>query len=407
MDSTDNNQQTAIQQNNTQITGLYRISDIDKFNIARIDGIKTNFLMSFTALSPNSAQTQLSDILSNMQEVIQKYFSDVDIRKHTVKIGNEDIDFFTLKEYAKMNLQSKDLIRTIAENAFNIYNHFTKIIGVAIPTSKKNVKKKLISRLFSLIPNKNKAFYDNMMLGYKNFLKLDYRYKNSLGNLAFYCISEMPKYDLNCNILMVGSARIGKSTHFLHGARRIYSARWKKSLDEVDLELINNGWVFDKIIYSKEQGLEPIMKSKESVIGVDELYFVADRRNSMNTKQVEYTGKINAYASNNNTIFNLIQNLSDVDTRVYSSTNVLYLEYERGRALLYIKSKNFPIIKDTYEFEKFAKNPELLGDMNTALDHLKRIPSYIGEVRYSNMEGNVLYNTYKTRKDKFQKDEAG
>jgi hypothetical protein len=186
----------------------------------------------------------------------------------------------------------------------------------------------------------------------------------------------MSNYDLNADILFIGVGRVGKSTEAIQYTRRIYSAKWNKPLTEVDKELIHNGWIFDKVIYDKTSVLAPLKTSKKEVILIDEAYFLADRRESLNPQQIKFIKWNNAYASNNNIVMSLIQDLTDLDSRIYSKANVINLLYERGSCLNYVRSKNFPIIKQTNEFEKFNKKARLLNDYQSALYQLRKLPSY-------------------------------
>lgn len=208
----------------------------------------------------------------------------------------------------------------------------------------------------------------------------------------------MKNYDLDFNAVIIGSARGSKSTLLLQLARRIYANDFKMPLNRVDLELIQNGWVYDKIIYTKKQGFAPLKSFKNEVIGLDDAILIGDRRSSMDQQQIKFNSWLNYYASNNNRVFSLIQNLSDLDYRLYSKANAIFLVYERGRALVYIKPKNFPIIKDTYDFDRFVKSPYLLNNEDTGLFYLKRLHSYVGAFSFKDLSGNSLYQAYLTHK---------
>ena len=97
----------------------------------------------------------------------------------------------------------------------------------------------------------------------------------------------MQNYDLNFNGLIIGAARASKSTLMLQMVRRIYAQKLKVPINTVDSELINpklpnspDAWVFKNIIYNKKQALIPFKTNHGQVIAGDEMYFVADRRNS-------------------------------------------------------------------------------------------------------------------------------
>jgi hypothetical protein len=220
-------------------------------------------------------------------------------------------------------------------------------------------------------------------------------------NYSCYAISQMPKYDLDFNSVIVGAARTGKSVLLLQKARRIYASKWNIPLNKVD-EALSFMWVKDHIIYDKQNGLIPFKKFKSEVIAVDEAYFVADRRESMQKQQVEYTKNINKYASNNNMGFTLIQDLTDLDSRIYSKANEINLIDQRGSAYLYCRSKRYPIVKDTYQFEKFQKYAYLLMNNSVASSNLRGLPNFIKKIHWQDMQGNILYDAYLEQKKKFQ-----
>ena len=133
-----------------EIKGVYTISDIDKFNIAHIETVKTNYLLNLSTFDPEESREQLLDLLSIMQMYLEKYFSVDQINKQTVNIAGKLYTFYDLKNVAE-SVAENTIMRLVAQNAFNIYNHFAKIIGVEIPTTKSNPKKR--SPRPSLFPN--------------------------------------------------------------------------------------------------------------------------------------------------------------------------------------------------------------------------------------------------------------
>lgn len=380
-----------------EIKGIYNINDIDKIiSLSTIEGTKTKLLLNLNQLSPRVAQDQLVDLLSTMlSNVLEKYFGDDNnkqIKTYFVKINNKDYNFYQLKAMASSNTNSIVYIRSVAENSFSIYNHFARILGVEIATTKVN-KKRLIDSLFGLIPNKNEAFYKDIYDGYAQFLKLD-RYSDVMRNFIPYCIARMKDFDLDFNGLIIGAARGSKSTSMLQYARRIYSWDYKLPLLKVDIELIRNGWVNDDIIYSQAQGFTPIKTHKNAVIALDDAILVSDRREAMNPMQIKFLKYVNFFASNNNRIFSLIQNLEDLDVRTYSKANLVFLTYERGSQFVYMKNQNFPIIRDTFQFEKFKKAPYLLNSPILGHHHLTSLHSFLTEVTFDNLQGNSLYDVY-------------
>lgn len=224
-------------------------------------------------------------------------------------------------------------------------------------------------------------------------------------NYISYSLSELSNYDLDGHILVLGTARVGKSTLTLQIARRYYSNKYQQNLQYVDTSLIQSKWYDSNIIYSREQGFSPLKNNKKEFIQVDDAVLLADKRGSMLPDQSKFLGKMNFYASNNNLIATLIQNLADLDSRLYSKANLVIIVYERGKALVYAKPKNFPIVRDTFDFDFIQKHTYLLNQgERRSLYNLKRIRSYIGEIRFKSLADNPLYKKYLQKKSKEQKD---
>ena len=76
-----------------------------------------------------------------------KYFRPDDVTRYVINISGKFYNFYDLKQICDTGIEDLFIIRTVAENSFNIYNHFAKQIGVAIPRTRRNPRKKLVDRL--------------------------------------------------------------------------------------------------------------------------------------------------------------------------------------------------------------------------------------------------------------------
>lgn len=136
--------------NITDIKGVFNINEIDKFSLAKIETMQREFTLNIGSVNTNDAKDTLSNILSEQQRIIEKYFkttkpdgsTDNALEKYKVAIDGKLYNFYDLKRGLAEFGDDDDVIRVISENTFNIYDHFVKILGQEIPTIKKNVKKK-------------------------------------------------------------------------------------------------------------------------------------------------------------------------------------------------------------------------------------------------------------------------
>jgi|SRR5579872_1836874 len=146
----DNNTDKEVTQD---VQGIFTIADIDKFNISRIESVKTNLLLNIDSMRLSDLQSQYMDLSSAMLTVLEKYFSQDAIKAKKTTIDGIEYSFYDLKEATKMNL-NRTLIRIVAENSIYIYNSFMIQIGVAIPTSKTSKKKDSSNPFTRLSPTK-------------------------------------------------------------------------------------------------------------------------------------------------------------------------------------------------------------------------------------------------------------
>jgi hypothetical protein len=375
---------------------------IDVYKLAELEQSKTTFLKNISAFTPEQAQTQLNDLFNALIEVMEKYFMGQDGNTDEIKkFKVSDLDFYEYKKLIKG--ADIELLSIIANKGFAIYNHFARIMGVALKMTTNNPKKKLIECLFGTIENYNDAFADKLLLNYKSALYLT-KLPDNMFSLYNYCLSEMPKNDLDSNNLIIGFSRIGKSTFTIDACRYIYCFKMLKTLDYIDNYLTEYRFINKNFVFNKRQSLEDMIKTKYAEpIVADEGYLIADKRSSMQLEQYKLTETYNTYASNNNIEFTQIQNLTDIDQRYINKANSITLLTARGDANLYSTFKGFAIIKEDYGFDYLQKNSWLLWDRTTGLDSLKIPHSFISnDISWSKMANSPLYNSYTRAKHGYQ-----
>lgn len=236
-------------------------------------------------------------------------------------------------------------------------------------------------------------------------------------NYLAYALSRMAEHDLDANVLIFGFARIGKSTLLLQFIRKIYSFRLgymayypnknNHFKGKIDQWLIDQEFVHNHLVYDSKQSLKDIFKKyQKEVIGSDEGYLTADRRESMGGQSIKLTQVVNAYAYCRNINFTLIQNLSDIDKRYVEKSNVAVMITERSGALVFAKNQNFPIIKSYYGFERFIDDPDLIANYDTGKHNFKRLKSFISTLSWRKLAkldangdidmatANPFYKTY-------------
>ncbi|MEM3845264.1 MAG: hypothetical protein QXU98_06135, partial [Candidatus Parvarchaeota archaeon] len=117
---------------------------------------------------------------------------------------------------------------------------------------------------------------------------------------------------------------------------------------------------------------------------------------------------INAFANKNNIIYTNIQNSADLDTSLINKANVFIMIYKRGYALAFAKSKNFPIVRTSYDFERYQKDLYLLKTKDIGIANLKRNPNYLFKIKWWDLETSdkvyerEMWNFYKMQKAKWQ-----
>lgn len=212
----------------------------------------------------------------------------------------------------------------------------------------------------------------------------------------------MPPLNIDAKIVIVGTTRIGKSMQQIQFARRITSAKNMINLGAADKILIKSNYSTENIIYSQKQSIDHYKKFTNSVLSFDETYLTMDRREAMAQGNINVTRYLDIFASQLNITFALAQDLTDLDQRVINKATALILDYERGGGLLFAKGRSFPIIKQTFDFDRLQKYPRMLRDKKIGIHNLKKVMGYIGKITWDDEPHNLLYMTHVEYKKMWQ-----
>jgi hypothetical protein len=140
--------QTENRTTSDKSEGIYTISDIDKFTIARIENVKVNYTLNLTTLSSQEMIDQLDDLFSSMLVILEKYFSK-ELEDYKITTGKTEMNFYQIKHTVDgirlMNIESLTtpmyLCRKTAELGINVWDYFMRKLGVQIATKKLSQKK--------------------------------------------------------------------------------------------------------------------------------------------------------------------------------------------------------------------------------------------------------------------------
>ena len=200
----------------------------------------------------------------------------------------------------------------------------------------------------------------------------------------------MPEYDLDYHGLKIGFARVGKSTLCLQEIRRRRAYMLgTRDLNAADRYLIDHDFAHNNMAYSKKQNIKKMFGSLAygDDFLFDEGYLTADRRTSLDRATVAISQTVNLYASKNAAVHTCIQNLTDLDRRFFAKANSIDVLVERGKSLCFCGSKNFPLIKDFYGFERFFDTPYMLSSYESGVYNLMRLPSFVGVKHWVELDG--------------------
>ncbi|MGC8588547.1 MAG: hypothetical protein ACP5LI_05965 [Hydrogenobaculum sp.] len=130
--------------------GVFNIADIDKITIAKISEAKQNLAFSLSSLDLQTAKSQLTDLLTAMQMLLEKYLTPQQIMALTIKNSDKTYTFYDIKN-AVPNAPNIEVIRILLLAANQIYENFTKnILKVALPMQKIDKRQALTNNFFRL-----------------------------------------------------------------------------------------------------------------------------------------------------------------------------------------------------------------------------------------------------------------
>jgi len=388
--------------------GVFNISDIDKYAIAKLINLKQDFTLSLSNLDYSEAYNQLRDLAFNIKQILEKYL-DIETLKDfsKIEIKGTEYNFYDLYNaipYAK----DTEEIRLLWDYINQIFDKFLKtILKVALPTERVNIKKKVINSLYALIPQRfKKSLTDSILKDFEVWRQKNNLNKSLLNFLSFN-IARMQNYDLDAHILIIGQARSGKSTLSLRFLERIYSIKHDIPLTDVDNFIVEKDFFNKNMIYSPQQKLDLVKQNFKDVIITDEAFLIADKRESMSYVNVRYTKLLNVFANRNNIIFTNMQDFTELDARIRKKANLIILITQRGLGYSYLQSINLPIVKQPSIFEFFEDNPYFLYSSQETIDWTLRhkIRGFIGIIKWQPFDSNnLMWKAYLETKLKTQKD---
>jgi len=388
--------------------GVFSISDLDKYTIAKLINLKQDFTLSLSTLTFAEAYNQLRDLSLNIKQILEKYLNSEALKEFSkIEINDNEYDFYSLYNsipYCK-NIEDIRLLWTYLNLTFDKF--LKEILRIALPTEHVNLKNKVINSLFTLIAKQQRgAVVEDILKNFETW-RLANNAKKSLLNFISFNLANMPQHDLDAQVLIIGQARSGKSTLSLKLLERIYSVKYNIPLGNVENYIIQKDFFNKNMIYSKMQSLDVVKAAYKDVIITDEAFLAADKRESMNSNNVLYTKLVNVFANRNNIVLTNMQDYTALDFRVKRKSNLILLITQRGTAYSYLQKINLPIVQQPSIFEFFEKNPSFMYDftdnINWTLQH--KVRGFIGIIRWQPYaEDNPLWIAYKTAKAKYQKD---
>jgi hypothetical protein len=380
---------------------LFTLADIDKATIYEIENAKTQLQLHYNEYEIEGFKAKLEELLSAMASLMLKYSDNYYTRKMIkVIIANEnrEYSFKDLIDYLDSEeILSKNTLKFIMQNAYLIYNRFLKeYLKVSLHLDTEKPKKKAFNRLYSLIG------YNSIRLEYEFNLDYEKRIKE-LGlkdkplNWLSYLLSQGYKQDLDFTILIFGYSRIGKSTLALHIVRRILAFKLNKSLKEIDNYLTSER--LKEILFYDKNDLERAKTLKENFRWFDEAIFIGDKRESMDTIQINLLKILNAYAKYHNINIIVIQDPLDLDSRLLKKTNIIIPVITRGEAQAHILPKNFSFLKDIFPLKDLASETYTFLNLTAGKNRLRAIPSFVFNLNFKDIADFEVYKRYDAIKD--------
>jgi len=375
---------------NREVHGLYtNIGEIENNTLALIEIQKNELMFGMSEMMHETAVIKLNSVVNSMILIVEKYFRSTGSIKSFKPDG---YSIYELKEYIPF-AENVGELQILCNYIFTIYNHYAKILGVSVPTSFSDYKKKIVSTLFGI--SNREVDMDELKEELIEKFKLT-KLPDNPTNFFYFCISSMKDHDLNCDGLLLGFKRAGKSTLMLQAVRKLTMLRNHFTTEEQADEFLVKGLFADKnIFYDQRQNLNTAMKSMyEQILCVDEGFLIMDRRQSMSGSLVKLTQTINECGDRLNITLTLIQDYLALERRVVGSVNFIMFVVARGQALLFSADKTFAsLVRDLFGFDYLTENQWIFRqDREKVIARLKALPSYIADIEWEQLGDNLEYN---------------
>jgi hypothetical protein len=122
--------------------GVFQVSDIDKIAIARILELKQNFILSLNTYDLQTAKSQLTDLTSGMQQILEKYLEGKTAEQTTILINDKPFNFYDIQNSIPM-INDLNTLRFITQKLSFIFDKFAKdYLKVSFAIQKPDLKKK-------------------------------------------------------------------------------------------------------------------------------------------------------------------------------------------------------------------------------------------------------------------------
>jgi hypothetical protein len=371
----------------TGMTGIFTLTSSDLQTINDIERMRADFMMQLGYADPYESLSELKSLLSSMQILMSKY----DFHDSDEDVVKTKYDFYYVKDTIDMTEGDPELIRRACEIAFADWEKVLQRLGVALPTSHGNFKKRLVAALYAMIPKKKyggmDAFTDKMVAEYDAAVKKDGVDKTKFGFMC-YIVSRMREFDLPCKITIAGRKRSSKSTCAGYIVKNVYADR-KETLD-------NKYFVDHNIYYSNKQQVD--ITRREQINWYDESYKTHDKRTSMRKSQIIRNEDDAFYASLNNIDLNLIQMYEDFDKRVLGTYDLAVMIDERGHGFLFCEYRWLSLSHSNI-FQRFIDHPELLDNAAVGKHMIKQLPGFLCEITWPDQNPKdefwILYDAKK------------
>lgn len=412
----------------SKLRGVYSFTDVPVEIVKNLEGTIEAFRINFNSLPMLDAQKQALDVFDDMKGILYPKFEDeflnfkVKIRSATGIVNEYDFDTLYKSALECINEDERFLLSRIFQNCLYIFRHFTGILGYKEPISRLGHKKKLTLRLFSVVPNKDESWFSDFFKDYNDKLKICHLHDSYL-NYKSYNLYEMANHDIDRISMKIGANRVGKSIETLHEIIRVTCFEQNLRIKDAISFLVKSDLIDKRTILDENEDWQSLFETREKeIFFFDEAFTTgADKRDAMTDLLKTWTHILSKYAKNNNLSYLLLPRIRYIDNRFTDKSNSCTVLSERGLGYDFAKKSNYPLIDDSYGFDRFKKNPQLLENDISAEHNLKRLPSFIHKIKWQDMKAeqnkilwmslptkyyNPLYEQYKYKKDERDKKEA-